>query len=91
MAAGRKIEFIAVPRADDVALFAEAQAGAFLFRCYYFLDLVENLALADRAAGMRTDILIGEHVAAGAKDPDLDVVEGEYPVIAIGNVSQLGN
>jgi hypothetical protein len=90
MAAGRKIEFIAVPWADDVALFAKAQPGTFLFRRDHFLDLVENLALADRAAGMRTDIFIGEHFVAGAKNPNLDVIEGEYPVVAVGNIGQLG-
>src|SRR5262249_24458807 len=74
MAAGGEIEFIAVPWADDLALFAKAQPGAFLIRGDHLLDLVKNLALADRTSGMRTDILIGKHFAAGAKNPDFDLV-----------------
>src|SRR4029077_7013985 len=76
MAAGGEIEFIAVPRANDMALLAELQAGAFLVRRDHFLDLVENLALTHRPAGMRAHVLVGEHFAAGAKDADLELVEG---------------
>src|SRR5271154_5890067 len=75
MAAGREIEFVAVPRADDVALLAEAQPGALLVGGDDFLDLMENLALADRAAGMRTDILISQHFAAGPENADFDIVQ----------------
>ena len=75
MAAGGEIEFIAVQRANDVALLAEPQAGAFLVRRDHFLDLVENLALTDRPTGMRAQVLVGEHLAAGAKDADLELLD----------------
>jgi hypothetical protein len=88
MASGGEVEVIAMPWAHDVALFAEAQPGAFLIRRDYFLDLVKNLALADGTACMRTDILVGEHFAAGAKNPDFDLIEGENAVIAVGDIGQ---
>jgi hypothetical protein len=91
MTAGREIEFIAVPRADDVALLAEAQAGAFLIGRDDFLDLIENLALADRATSMRSDVLIGQHFAAGAEDADFEVFKGKDSIIPIGNIGQLAN
>src|SRR6516164_414975 len=59
MAAGGEIVFVAVPRADDVALLAEAQSRALLVGRQHFFDLVENFSLADRAAGMGTGVLVG--------------------------------
>ena len=43
MASGREIEFITVPRADDVALLAEPQARALLVGRDDFLDLMKIL------------------------------------------------
>src|SRR5271154_3331528 len=91
MASGRQVEFVAVPRAYDVALFAEAEPRALLVRRDYFLDLIENLALADRAASVRTDILIGQHLAAGAENADFERFKRENPVIPICDIGQLAN
>ena len=55
------------------------------------LDLMEDLALADRAAGMRTDVLVGQHLAAGAENADLDLVQDENPVVAVGDIGQLAH
>src|ERR1700688_4242113 len=89
MTAGGEIEFVAVPRADDVALFAEAQPRALLVGREHFLDLIEDLALANRPAGMRTDVLVGQHFAAGAEDADFKLFHRENPIIAIGDIGQL--
>src|SRR5579863_4555371 len=91
MAAGGEIVFVTMPRADDVARFAEAQPGAFLVGGDDFLDLVEDLALADRAAGMRAGILVGQHLAAGAEDADFEFVDGEDPIVAVRNVGELAD
>src|SRR5208282_1761502 len=91
MAAGREVEFVAVPRADDVPLLAEAQPGALVVGSDHFLDLIENLALANRAAGMWADVLVGQHFAAGAEDADFDLFKRENPIIPIGNIGQLAN
>ena len=89
MAAGREIVLVAVPRADDVARLAEAQAGALLVGGDDFLDLVEDLALANRAAGMRAHVLVGEHLAAVAEDADFELIHRENPIIAVGDIAQL--
>src|SRR5262249_41420386 len=89
MAAGGEIELVTVPRADDVPLLAEAQAGALLVRGDEFLDLMEDLALAHRTAGVRADVLIGQHLAAGAEDADFKLLHGEDLVIAVGDVVEL--
>src|SRR5271168_3077290 len=91
MASGRQVEFVAVPRAYDVALFAEAEPRALLVWRDYFLDLIENLALADRATGMRTDILIGQHLAADAENADFERFEREDPIIPVCDIGQLAN
>src|ERR1700720_3677021 len=91
MAAGGEIEFIAMPRANNVTLLAEPQAGTFLVRRDHFLDVVEDLALTDRPAGVRANVLIGKHLTASAKDADLELVDSEDSVIAIGDVSQFAN
>src|ERR1051326_2302169 len=90
MTAGGEIEFVAVPWADDVARFAEAQAGALLVGCDHFLDLVKDLALADRAAGMRADVLVGQDLAAGAEEADFESFAREYAIIAVRDVVALG-
>src|SRR5271169_3987266 len=91
MAAGRQIEFVAVPRADDVALLAEAQPRALLVGRDDFLDLMENLALANRAAGMRANIFISQDLAAGTENADFESFQGENPVIPIGYIGQLSD
>src|SRR5580693_4155859 len=77
MAAGCEIVLVAVPRADDVARFAEAQTDALLVGGDHFLDLVENLALANRTAGMRTHVLVREQLAAVAEDADFELIHRE--------------
>src|SRR5580704_8733742 len=89
VAAGGEVEFVAVPGADDVALFAEAQPRALLVRRDDFLDLMEDLALAHRAARMGTDVFVGQHLAAGAEDADFELFHGKDAVVAIGDVSEL--
>src|SRR5579862_2751452 len=89
MATGREIVLVAVPRAHDVARFAEAQTGALLVGGDDFLDLVEDLALAHWTAGMGTYVLVSEHFAAVAEDADFELVHGENPIIAIGDIAQL--
>src|SRR5271167_1716095 len=91
MASGRQVEFVAVPRAYDVALFAVAEPRPLFVWRDYFLDLIENLALADRAAGMRTDILIGQHLAADAENADFERFERENPTIPVCDIGQLAN
>src|SRR5262249_5816946 len=88
MAAGGQIEFVTMPRANDVALLAKAQPGAFVVGRDHFLDLVETLALTHRAAGVGTDVFIGKHFRAGAKDADFEFIDGEDPIIAIGDIGQ---
>src|SRR3984957_12818136 len=90
VAAGGEVEFVAVPRADDVALLAKAQPRALLVGRDDFLDLMEDLALANRAAGVRADVFVGQHLAAGAEDADFELFHGKDPIVAIGDVSQLG-
>jgi hypothetical protein len=68
-----------------------SEARALLVWRDYFLDLIENLALADRAAGMRTDILIGQHLAADAENADFERFERENPIIPVCDIAQLAN
>ncbi len=91
MAAGGEIEFIAVPGTDDVALLAEAESRALLVGGDDFLDLVKDLALTHRTAGMRADVLVGQHLAAGAENADFEVFQGENPIVPIGNVGQFAD
>src|SRR3977135_1912997 len=59
VATGLDVEFPAVPGADDVALVGETQAAAGLVGPKLLLDARDHLALAHRAAVMRTAILVG--------------------------------
>src|SRR5579862_3768899 len=58
VAAGLEIELVAMPRANDVAPAGEARAEALHLGRQQLLDAVEDLALADRAAGMRARVLV---------------------------------
>src|SRR5579885_441972 len=89
MATGGEIELIAVPGADDVALLAKSQPSAFFIRRDDLFDLMKNLALANRAAGVRTDVFVGQHLAASAEDADFEIIEGKNAVIAVGDIAQL--
>ena len=40
---------------------------------------------------MRADVLIGEHLAAGAEDADFELIQGKDPVIAIGDIGQFAD
>src|SRR6516165_2096290 len=91
MAAGGQIEFIAMPWANDMALLAKPQAGAFLVRRDHFFDLVENLALTDWTAGVGANVFVSQNFAAGAKDADLELVDCKYPIVAVGDVGQFAN
>src|SRR5580704_10799446 len=88
MAAGLQIELEAVPRTHEVARLGEAQAGALHVGGERFLDLVENLPLADRPAGMRAHVLVGEDLVAEAEYPDFDVVDGEDPIVPVLELAQ---
>jgi hypothetical protein len=91
MATGFEIELVTVPWANDVSLFAKSQAGAFLVGGDELLDLIENLALAHRAAGMRADVLVGNHFVPLAKDANFYGIEGINPVLAVRQFAQFGN
>src|SRR5712691_3210119 len=88
MASGLEIELEAVPGTDEVALLGEAQAGALLVGGERLLDLVEDLPLAHRAAGMRADVLVGDDPVAEAKDADLDVVDREDAIVPVLELGQ---
>ncbi len=77
MTAGLQIEFVAVPRTDNIPLLAEAQARALFVGGDQLFDLIENLALTDRAAGMRAHILIRHHPIAEAEDANFQSIERE--------------
>ena len=40
---------------------------------------------------MRADILIGQHLAAGAEDADFDLIQRKDPIIPIGDIGQLAD
>src|SRR5262245_20685886 len=60
MLAGLEVELVAVPRADDMALRAEAQPPAGLVGRDHLLDPIEDLSLAHRAAVVGTDVAVGD-------------------------------
>src|SRR5579862_1979270 len=91
MATGGEVELVAVPWANDVALLAEAQPRALLVGGDDFLDLMKDLALTDRAAGMRADVFVGQHFAAGAEDAHFELLDRKDPIIAIGDICQLAH
>ena len=91
MTAGLQIEFIAVPRADDVPLLAETQPRALFVGGNQLFDLIENLALADRAAGVRAHILIGHHPIAETENTHFHRIERKDAIIAFGEVCELGD
>ena len=64
VAAGLDVEFPAVPGTDDVALVGEPQAAAGLVGRQLLLDARDHLALAHRAAVVRTIILVGDDAVA---------------------------
>src|SRR5262249_2687444 len=91
MASGGDVELVAVPRTDDVARLGKAQTRAFLVRRQHLLDLIENLALTYRPAGVRTHVLVGNDLVAGPEYADFDFFEREYTIIAVGDVGELGD
>src|SRR5262249_36540609 len=88
VAAGFDVEFPAVPGADDVLLLGEAQAAAGLVRRQIFLDARDHLALADRAAVMGTIIFVREQPVALPENSELEALDPQHPVAAVGKVGQ---
>src|SRR5437660_10193478 len=83
MAAGLQVELEAVPRTHEVARVREAQAGAAHVGRERLLDLVIDLALAHRAAGVRAHVLIREDFLAEAEHADLYAVDGKDAIVAV--------
>src|SRR5579863_7253974 len=76
-----------MPGADDVRLLGKAHAACGLIRPQHFLDPLVELSLADRAAEMRTGILVGKEALAASEDSDLHAPDPDDAIVAVGEVA----
>src|SRR5580704_4241046 len=84
MAAGTDIEFIAVPRADDVGLsFREHEAAAFAVRGNILLDARQDFSLTYRATHVRADISVSVELAFHMKDANLNAMDLDHSAAGI--------
>src|ERR1700704_3099199 len=91
VAPGLDVEFPAVPGADDVALVGETQAPAGLVGPKLLLDARDHLALAHRAAVMRTVILVGDDAVALAENAEFEGIDPQHPVAAFRKLAELAH
>src|ERR1700680_3080902 len=79
MAAGPDIEFVAVPRADDVGLrLREHEAAALAIGGDVLLDPRQGFALAYRAAHVGADVPIGGELPLDVKHADFDAIDLDH-------------
>src|SRR5262245_35360471 len=91
VAAGFDVEFPAVPGTDDVAPLGETKAAAGLVRRKLFLDARDHLSLTDRAAVVRTMILIGDEAVALAENSDLEGVDPQHAIAPFHELAEFAH
>src|SRR6266481_3628247 len=78
-------EFVAVPRADDVALgFAIGLRPRSLVARDRLEHALHDAALADRAGAVRASVMPGVEFAADLEDADLRISAHHHLAIAVG-------
>src|SRR5262249_34957649 len=91
MAAGLDVELPAVPGTDDVLLAGEFEPAAGLVRPQFLLDARDHLALTDRAAVVRAEVLVGDEPIALPEDAELERIDPQHAIAALGKLAELAH
>src|SRR5262249_41647938 len=85
------VELPAVPGTDDVLLAGELEPAAGLIRPQILLDARDHLALTDRAAVVRAEVLVGQEPVALPEDAELERIDPQHAIAALRKLAELAD